>query len=116
MAATNITPAEAEALLTECRQKIDAIDAQLRELLNRRAGIVEGVVRAKQALQMPIYEPKREETVVRRVTDANPGPLSDEAFRHIFEIIMAEMRVMQQVYLDRQEEFAKGTQAKGTQR
>ncbi len=107
--AQKMTPAEAEALLAECRQKIDAIDAQLRELLNRRAAIVEGVVRAKETLAMPIYEPKREENVVRRVTEGNPGPLSAEAFRHIFETIMAEMRIMQQVYLDRNSQAAKGT-------
>jgi chorismate mutase len=105
-----MTPAEAEALLADCRRKIDTIDAQLRELLNRRAGIVEGVVRAKETLAMPIHEPKREESVVRRVTEGNPGPLGDEAFRHIFETIMAEMRNMQQVYLDRPVQPAKGTQ------
>jgi len=107
--ATTMTPTEAEALLADCRLKIDAIDAQLRELLNRRAGIVEGVVRAKQSLAMPIYEPKREENVVRKVNEGNPGPLSDEAFRHIFETIMSEMRILQQVYLDQISQTAKGT-------
>ena len=97
-----MTQAEAESLLAECRQKIDAIDTQLRELLNRRAGIVEGVVRAKEVLAMPVYEPKREENVIRKVAEGNPGPLSDQAFRHIFDTIMSEMRQMQQVYLDQQ--------------
>ena len=95
-----MTQAEAESLLADCRQNIDAIDAQLRGLLNQRAEIVEGVVRAKQALSLPIHEPKREENVIRKVTEGNSGPLSDDAFRHIFETIMAEMRAMQQVYLD----------------
>jgi len=109
-----MTPAEAEALLTGCRQKIDAIDAQLRDLLNRRATIVEGVVRSKEALAMPIYEPKREENVVRRVTEGNPGPLGDEAFRRIFETIMAEMRAIQQLYLDQQTQAEPARTAKGT--
>ena len=109
-----MTPAEAEALLADCRQKIDAIDAQFRDLLNRRAGIVEGVVRAKEALGMPIYEPKREQNVVRKVTEGNPGPLGDEAFRRIFETIMAEMRAMQQTYLDRDHQPKPVQSAKGT--
>ncbi len=95
-----MTQAEAQALLAECRRKIDAMDLELRELLNRRAGIVDDVVRAKEALAMPVYEASREEDVVRKVTNGNPGPLSDEAFRHIFETIMREMRMIQQVYLD----------------
>ncbi|HSR07580.1 MAG TPA: chorismate mutase [Bryobacteraceae bacterium] len=95
-----MTQAEAKALLAECRRKIDELDLELRELLNRRAGIVDDVVRAKEALGMPVYEASREEDVVRKVTRGNQGPLGDEAFRHIFETIMREMRMIQQVYLD----------------
>jgi chorismate mutase len=98
-----MTQSEARGLLAECRRKIDALDLELRELLNRRAGIVDDVVRAKETLAMPVYEAAREEDVVRKVTNGNPGPLSDEAFRHIFETIMREMRMIQQVYLDRRQ-------------
>ena len=98
-----MTQPEAEALLAECRRKIDKIDSQLRDLLNQRAAIVDDVVRAKEALALPIHEPKREDDVIGRATDGNPGPLGDEAFRHIFEIIMREMRLIQQMYLDRQQ-------------
>jgi chorismate mutase len=97
-----MTQAEAEWLLAECRRKIDAIDVQLRDLLNQRAGIVDGVVRAKETLALPVYEPQREEDVVRKATSGNPGPLSDEALRNIFETIMREMRQIQQVYMDQQ--------------
>src|ERR1700691_785935 len=95
-----MTQAEAQALLADCRRKIDTIDVELRDLLNRRAGIVDDVVRAKEVLAMPVYEAAREEDVVRKVTSENPGPLSDQAFRHIFESIMREMRMIQQVYLE----------------
>jgi len=102
-----MTGAEAESLLAECRRKIDMIDGQLRELLNQRAAIVEDVVRAKASLQIPIHEPKREEEVIRRAANGNPGPLGDDAFRGIFEVIMREMRHIQQVYLDQQQEKPK---------
>jgi chorismate mutase len=95
--------AEAEELLAVCRRKIDALDLELRDLLNRRARIVDDVVRAKETLTMPVYEAAREEDVVRKVIAGNPGPLSDQAFRHIFESIMREMRLIQQVYLDRRQ-------------
>jgi chorismate mutase len=98
-----MTQADAQGLLAECRRKIDALDLELRDLLNRRAGIVDDVVRAKEALGMPVYEAAREEDVVRKVIAGNGGPLSDQAFRHIFESIMREMRLIQQVYLDRRQ-------------
>jgi chorismate mutase len=98
--------AEAEELLAQSRRRIDALDLELRDLLNRRAGIVDDVVRAKEALAMPVYEAAREEDVVRKVIASNPGPLSDQAFRHIFESIMREMRLLQQLYLDRAQEKA----------
>ena len=98
-----MTQAQAEELLGECRRRIDALDLELRDLLNRRAGIVDDVVRAKEALAMPVYEAAREAEVVRKVIDGNPGPLSDQAFRHIFDTIMREMRMIQQVYLDQRQ-------------
>jgi chorismate mutase len=52
---------------------------------------------------MPVYEAAREEDVVRKVIAGNPGPLSDLAFRHIFESIMREMRLIQEVYLNRRQ-------------
>ena len=111
-----MTQAEAEWSLAECRRKIDALDVQLRDLLNQRAAIVDDVVRAKEALGVPVYEPKREAEVIRKATHGNPGPLSDEAFRHIFEAIMQEMRQIQQVYLDRQErDRQEQARQKGTQ-
>ena len=75
-----MTGPEAEALLAECRRKIDAIDRQLRDLLNQRAEIVDGVVRAKETLGMPVHEPKREEEVLRRVTNDNPVIRSNETY------------------------------------
>ena len=102
-----MTEADATSRLAECRRKINQIDSELRDLLNRRAAIVDDVVRAKEALNLPIHEPKREEEVIRKATDSNSGPLGDEAFRNIFEVIMREMRQIQQVYLDRQQEKRK---------
>ena len=97
-----MTPAEAEWLLAECRRKIDALDLQLRGVLNQRAVIVKEVVRAKESLGMPVHEAKREQDVVRKVAEGNLGPLGDDALTHIFEIIMREMRALQEVYLHKQ--------------
>jgi chorismate mutase-like protein len=87
-----MTEAEAEWLLAECRRKIDQLDFELREVLNRRAEIARDVVRAKRVLGRPVYDPQREEQVLRRVMAANPGPLSAEAVERIFKSIIRETR------------------------
>jgi chorismate mutase-like protein len=92
-----ITRDEALAALAEARKTIDAIDVQLLELLNRRTRVVEDIGRAKEALEMPIYEPKREQDVFRNVTDHNQGPLTADAVKGIFERIIDEMRSLQRM-------------------
>jgi chorismate mutase-like protein len=81
--------------LAECRHQIDAIDLKLLALLNERTRIVEEIGRIKQDLSMPIYEPKREDQVFHNVTSNNPGPLSSEALKRVFERIIDEMRNIQ---------------------
>lgn len=81
--------------LAECRHQIDAIDLKLLALLNERTRIVEEIGRIKQDLSLPIYEPKREDQVFHNVTSNNPGPLSSEALKRVFERIIDEMRNIQ---------------------
>ena len=83
--------------LARCRERIDAIDLQLVELLNERTAIAEEIGRIKQALALPIYEPRREEQVFSNVTSHNEGPLPGEAIRRVFERIIDEMRTVQKL-------------------
>ena len=90
-----MTPQEADSTLAECRKKIDAIDLELVRLLSQRANVVEDIVRVKNALEMSIFEPKREDAVFDNVTGNNPGPLANDALQRIFARIMDEMRGLQ---------------------
>lgn len=81
--------------LAKCRERIDAVDLRLVELLNERTSIVEEVGQIKKESQMAIYEPKREDLVFLNVTQNNRGPLPDDAMKRIFERIMDEMRRVQ---------------------
>jgi chorismate mutase len=83
--------------LEGCRRLIDELDLRLLELLNQRTEVVEKIGRIKQALQLGIYEPKREEQVFRNVLGHNRGPLPDEAVQRIFERIIDEMRTVQKL-------------------
>ena len=90
-----MTREEAMKLLAECRERIDAIDAQLVELLNRRTRLVEDIGRAKDCAGLPVYEPKREDAVYRNVLSHNAGPLTADALRRIYERLIDEMRSLQ---------------------
>jgi len=83
--------------LADCRRRIDEVDVRLLALLNERTAIVEEIGRVKQELELPIYEPKREEDVYRNVLSNNQGPLPAEAVQRVFERIIDEMRQVQRV-------------------
>ena len=82
--------------LVECRRKIDEVDVKIVDLLNQRTAIVHEIGRIKKQFALPIYEPKREDQVFENVTTHNPGPLTGEALKRIFERIIDEMRTIQQ--------------------
>jgi len=83
--------------LVECRDRIDVLDREILELLNQRTRIVEQIGRIKQDLDLPIYEPRREDEVFANVTEHNHGPLTAEGVRRVFERIIDEMRNVQRL-------------------
>ena len=91
-----MTKEAAFQILQDCRERIDALDLRLLELLNERTRIVEQIGQAKRSLGLPVYEPKREDEVCANVTGHNHGPLPREAVKRIFERIIDEMRTIQQ--------------------
>jgi chorismate mutase len=86
--------------LVHCRDRIDEIDLRLLDLLNQRTRIVEQIGRIKQHLDLPIYEPKREDQVFANVLTHNPGPLPHEAVQRLFERIIDEMRTVQKLKMN----------------
>ncbi len=80
--------------LLELRNRIDALDDQLLELLNQRGKLAQAVGHAKNGA--PIYRPEREAQVVRRLQAANAGPLSNESVELLFKEIMSACRSLEQ--------------------
>ena len=92
-----MTLEEALAILSKFREEIDSIDRELLETLNRRTRVVEKIGRVKQSVNLPVYEPKREQDVFRNISENNTGPLSSDAAQRIFERIIDEMRTLQKM-------------------
>ena len=61
--------------LQPLREKIDELDAELLQLLNRRAAIAQQVGDVKKEFDAPVFRPERERQVIAALQQANPGPL-----------------------------------------
>jgi chorismate mutase-like protein len=81
--------------IADWRRKIDEIDQQLVEILNRRAEAAQEIGRLKRKSSMPIYEPDRERIVLEQVQQGNRGPLEHRHLIQIYERIMDVMRNIQ---------------------
>lgn len=81
--------------IDQLRQRIDALDERLVELLNERASCALAIGELKKALGLEIYQPNREAQVLTHVRDhgaAVGGPLGPEALTRLFERIIDEAR------------------------
>lgn len=97
-----MTREEARAALVECRVRIDGIDRQIVDLLNERTRVVERIGQVKRAVNLPVYEPRREDEVFQNVASHNTGPLPQESAQRIFERVMDEMRTLQKMRMTRE--------------
>ncbi|MFA7555126.1 MAG: prephenate dehydratase [Spongiibacteraceae bacterium] len=86
--------------LDTLRQEIDAIDAEIHQLINRRAKCAERVAETKlkqyaaengsaDLSKVTFYRPEREAQVLRSVIERNEGPLDGKVVAHIFREIMS---------------------------
>jgi len=79
-----------KAALKRLRERIDAIDAQIQELISERArcaqeiGAVKGLGKTAE-----FYSPEREAQVLRGVIERNKGPLRDDEMVRLFRELMS---------------------------
>ncbi|MEA5097159.1 MAG: prephenate dehydratase [Burkholderiaceae bacterium] len=81
--------------LLPLRDQIDAIDAQLLDLLSRRARIAQQVGHVKAKTNAPVFRPEREAQVLQSVAERNAGPLADADVQAIFREIMSACRALE---------------------
>ncbi|PCI53736.1 MAG: chorismate mutase, partial [Methylophilaceae bacterium] len=80
-------------LLKQFRNKIDAIDEQVLQLVNERAKLAREIGHVKE--DGVIYRPEREAQVLRSMQAKNQGPLSNEAVSNIFRAVMSNCRALE---------------------
>ena len=93
-AMTTPTPATNPALLA-LRERIDAVDVELLELLNRRAGLALEVGEVKKAEGSVAFRPEREAQVIDKLKQRNAGPLLRDSVAPIWREIMSACRALE---------------------
>jgi chorismate mutase len=87
-----MTDAETQEKVRELRERVDEVDRELIEALSERARIVQKIMALKIEAGAPVYDPRREEEILRSVVERNPGPIYDSSMRDIFELILHRIR------------------------
>ena len=105
------TTAAGEAL-TAVRDRIDAVDEKIHQLLNERARLAQqvGLSKSRDGKTVDFYRPEREAEVLRRARERNRGPLRDEEilrlFREIMSACLAQQEPLKVAYLGPEATFS----------
>lgn len=77
--------------LEQARQRIDALDAELQQLIAERARVAQRVreIKSRDGGTQDHYRPSREAEVLRRARERNTGPLGDETVVRLMREIMS---------------------------
>lgn len=84
---------DAQQELGRLREGIDRIDGEVLRLISERAQLAHRIGTIKHG---NIYRPEREAQVLRRIAEANPGPLPEGAVRTVFREIMSACLALEQ--------------------
>jgi len=83
--------------LKDVRTRIDAVDEEILRLVSERGRLAQEVARIKRAAgeQGDFYRPEREQQVLRRIRERNPGPLSGDTVARLFREVMSACLALQ---------------------
>lgn len=76
-------------MLKDLRNKIDAIDEKITDLLNARARVTLEIAKAKKENRLSVYAPDREKEVLKKINSASAGPMPRAALEAIYREIMS---------------------------
>lgn len=77
------------------RNRIDALDVRIVDLLVRRAGLAAEIGLTKEAAGVPVKDSGRERRVIKRVRAGVKKPLTPDSIERIYKAILKESRGLQ---------------------
>ncbi|MHA1562816.1 MAG: chorismate mutase, partial [Promethearchaeota archaeon] len=82
--------------LEEVRRRINYVDEDIIDLIANRLNLVPALVQIKSKKSMPVYQPEREQQLSEKYLQlAEENDISPELIQKIFNLIIAEMRSLQ---------------------
>ncbi len=82
--------------IDDLRARINSIDDELLRLFNERAKLALAIGRAKKSQGLPIHIPSREEQIIMRVQQENPGPLPPTSIARLYLQLIRESRTLEE--------------------
>ena len=86
--------------IDDWRQKIDTVDNEILELLNKRIQHVIDIGKLKKQKNEKLYNPEREEKIFQRLLSLNKGPLEKENIEILFQKIIEISRKVESRYIN----------------
>ena len=83
--------------IDDYRKEINRLDSELLRIFNARAELALRIGEIKKELGIPVYDPEREKRIFEAMTEANPGPLEDDAITRLFERVIDESRRLERL-------------------
>src|SRR3712207_6632549 len=71
------------ARIQSLRDQLDEIDVEIVRTLNERARLLHDLATIKGEVGAQLFDPQREEEILQRVAEENPGPIYDSTMREI---------------------------------
>ena len=81
--------------LQKLRGEIDAIDAELIALLNRRYQAVVAIGEYKRERHLPIFDPTRQKKLMERLRKLNQGPMTAEILQSVYREIISGAHILE---------------------
>jgi chorismate mutase-like protein len=88
-------PSLKKMTIEDWRHKIDEIDRKLVELLNERSKCAIEIGKIKKAENLGVHDADREREILRRIKEANTGPLDGDGLQRLFKRIIDECRQLE---------------------
>jgi chorismate mutase/prephenate dehydratase len=85
------------AQIKSLRTAIDKLDLQILKLVNERADTAGEIGRLKNENSAEVFNPVREEEVLKNVLEANKGPLDEVTIRAVYREIISGSRALQKI-------------------
>lgn len=82
--------------ISEYRNKIDALDTKLIDILAKRDNLSKKIGKSKKHINMPIFQQTREkEAITSRTNQAKKNSLNEKFIKSIFQLIFKHSRSIQ---------------------